>query len=110
MSHPAGRKEGREELIQNANCLSWPLEVRVTETHPEFSLIEERTLRMIRNNCFEAPQGFFDFALGEKEFPIPEKKGILRLGLGEKWGRTKNQDQKKEDESPPPISWSDRQA
>jgi hypothetical protein len=82
MNHPGRRKEGREELIQGANRLSWPFEVGVTETHPELGLIEERALGMIGNNCFEAPQGFFDFPLGEEEFSVPEKKGILGLGLG----------------------------
>jgi hypothetical protein len=110
MNHPGRRKEGGEELIQNANRLPWPFEVGVTETHPEFSLIEERALGMIGNNLFEAPQSFFYLTLGEKEFSIPEKKGVLRLGLGGKWLWTKDQDQEKEDESPSPISWSDRQA
>jgi len=110
MNHPGRRKEGREEFIQNANRLSWPFEVSVTETHPEFSLVEERALGMIGNNLFEPPQSFFYFTLGEKEFSIPEKKGVLRLGLGGKWLWTKDQDQEKEDESPSPISWSDRQA
>lgn len=110
MNHPSRRKEGGEELIKNANGLSWPFELGVTETHPEFSLIEERALGMIGNNLFEAPQSFFDFPLGEKELSIPEKKGVLRLGLGEKWLWTKDQDQEKEDGSPPSISGSDRQA
>lgn len=110
MNHPGRRKEGGEELIQNANRLSWPFEVGVTEPHPEFSLIEERALGMIGKNLFEPPQSFFYFTLREKEFSIPEKKGVLRLGLGGKWLWTKDQDQEKEDESPSPISWSDRQA
>ncbi|HJX60092.1 MAG TPA: hypothetical protein VJ462_02280 [Thermodesulfobacteriota bacterium] len=110
MNHPGRRKEGGEELIQNANRLSWPFEVGVTEPHPEFSLIEERALGMIGNNLFEPPQSFFYFTLREKEFSIPEKKGVLRLRLGGKWLWTKDQDQEKEDESPSPISWSDRQA
>jgi hypothetical protein len=112
MNHPGRRKEGGKELIQNADRLSWSFEVGVTETHPEFSLIEERALGMISNNLFEAPQSFLDFTLGEKELSIPEKKGVLRLGLGGKWLWTKDQDQdqQKEDESPSPISWSDRQA
>jgi hypothetical protein len=97
MNHPGRRKEGGEELIENANRLSWPFEVGVTETHPEFSLIEERALGMIGNNLFEAPQSFFYFTFGEKEFSIPEKKGVLRLGLGGKWLWTKDQNQEKED-------------
>jgi hypothetical protein len=110
MNHPGRRKEGGEELIQNANRLSWPFEVGVTEPHPEFSLIEERALGMIGNNLLEAPQSLFDFTLGEKEFSISEKKGVLRLRLGGKWLWTKHQDQQKEDESPSSISRFDRQA
>jgi len=82
MNHPGRRKEGGEELIQNANRLSWPFEVGVTETHPEFSLIEKRALGMISYNLFEAPESFFDFTLGEEKFSIPEKKGVLGLRLG----------------------------
>jgi hypothetical protein len=85
MNHPGRRKEGGEELVQNPNRLSWPFEMGVTETHPEFSLIEERALGVISNNLFEPPQGFFDFALGEKKFSIPEKKCVFRLRLGGKW-------------------------
>jgi len=109
MNQPGRRKEGGKKLVQNADRLSWPFEVGVAETHSEFSFIEERALRMIGNNLFEAPQSFFDFTLGEEEFSIPEKEGVLRLGLGGKWLWTKDQDQKKEDESPSPISWSGRQ-
>ena len=65
---------------------------------------------MIGNNCLEAPESFFHFTLGEKDFSIPEKKGALRLGLGGKWLWTKDQDQEKKDESPSFISWSDRQS
>ena len=110
MNHPGRRKEGGEGRIENANRLSWPFERGVTEPHPEFSLIEERALGMIGNNLFEPPQSFFYFTLREKEFSIPEKKGVLRLRLGGKWLWTKDQDQEKEDKSPSPISWSDRQA
>jgi hypothetical protein len=110
MNHPGRRKEGGEEFIEGANGLSRPFEVGVADAHPEFGLIEERTLGMIGNNFFETPQSFFDFALGEKEFSIPEKKGILGLGLSRKWLWTKSQDQEKEDESQSSISASDRRA
>jgi hypothetical protein len=110
MYHSGRRKEGGKELIENADRISWPFEVGVTETHPEFSLVEERALGMIGNNLLEAPQSFFHFTLGEKEFSIPEKKGVLRLGLGGKWFWTKDQDQKKEEESPSSNSVADRQA
>jgi hypothetical protein len=69
MSHSGRRKEGGKELIENADSISWPFEVGVTETHPEFSLIEERALGMIGNNLFEAPQSPLD---------IPGRKGVLR--------------------------------
>jgi len=110
MNHPGRRKEGGEELLQNANRILRPFEVGVTETHPEFSLIEERAVWMIGNNCLETPQSFFDFTLGEKKFSISEKKGVLRLGLGGKWLWTNDEDQEKEDESPSSIFRSDRQA
>jgi hypothetical protein len=110
MNHPGRRKEGEQNFVEDADRFSWPLELRVTETHSKFGLIDEGALGMIGNNLFEAPQSFLDFTLGEKEFSIPEKKGVLRLGLGGKWLWTKDQDQEKEDESPFPISWSDRQA
>ena len=82
MNHPGRREKGREELVQNANRLSRPFEVGVTETHPKFSLIEERALRIIRYNFFEAPESFFDFTLGEQKFSVSEKKGVLGLWLG----------------------------
>ena len=110
MNHSGRRKEGGQELVQNANCISWPFEVGVTEAHSKFGLIEKRALGVIGNNLFEAPQGLFDFTVGEKDFSIPEKKGVLRLGLGGKWLWTKDQDHEKEEESPSSISWSDRQA
>lgn len=108
MNHPGRRKEGREELIENANRFSWSFEAGVTKAHPEFSLIEERALGMVGNNLFEAPQSSFDITLGEKEFSIPEKKGVRRLGLSGKWFWTKDQDQQKKDESPSSISQFDR--
>ena len=110
MNHPGRREEGGEELIQNANRLSWPFEVGVTETHPKFGLIEKRALGMISNNFFEAPESFFDFTLREEKFSIPEEKGVLGLRLGETWLRTKDHDQEKEDEFPSSISRSDQRA
>jgi hypothetical protein len=67
------RKERGKELIENADRISWPFEVGVTETHPEFSFIEEGALGVIGNNLFEAPQSPLDITLGEKEFSVPKK-------------------------------------
>lgn len=103
MNHPGGRKEGGKDLIQNPDCISWPFEVGVTETHPELSLIKERALGMIGDNLLEAPQSPLDITLGEEEFSIPEKKSVLRLGLGEKRLWTKDQDQQQDDEPPSSI-------
>ena len=110
MNHPGRRKEGGEELIENANRLSRPFEVGVAEPHPEFGLVEERALGVIVNNFLEAPQSSFDIPFGEKEFSIPEKEGVLRLRLRRKWLWTKDQDQEKEEEPPSPMSRFDWKA
>jgi hypothetical protein len=110
MNHPGRRKEGEQNFVEDADRFSWPLELRVTETHSKFGLIDEGALGMIGNNLFESPQSFFDFTFGEKEFSIPEKECVLGLGLGQKWLWKEGQNQEKEDESPSPISWSDPQA
>ena len=83
MDHPGRREERGKEVLQNADCLSWSFEVGVTETHSEFSLVDERALGVIGDNLFKAPQGFFDFTPGEKDFPVPEKQAVLGLGLGQ---------------------------
>jgi hypothetical protein len=53
---------------------------------------------MISKQTLKAPKSLFGFTLREKDLSLPEKEGILRLGLGESNGLYEEQGKEEEDQ------------
>jgi hypothetical protein len=56
----------------------------VTNPHPEFGFIKERTLREVSRQALKSPECLFCVAFGKKDLSLSEESRIVGLGLGER--------------------------
>jgi hypothetical protein len=79
LDHPGRSEEGRKELVENPNGILGPLQLSVTEPHPELGFVDQRTFREIGGQLLETPEGSLCVALGEQGLSVTEEDRIIRL-------------------------------
>jgi hypothetical protein len=79
LDHSGRSEEGRKELVEDPNGILGPLELSVTEPHPELGFVDQRTFRKIGGQLLETPKGSLRVALDQQGLSVTEEERIIRL-------------------------------